>query len=406
MAYRYQAIDSSGKTMTDVIDADSTGEAAELLRERGLFITQIDKADGSALSLRLSSDKDPQSGVKRKDVIFFTQQMAMLIRSGAQIVQALEAIEEQSQRPAWRNMLGIIRLNIEEGQPLSMALGRFPKLFPLAFTNMIAAGEASGDLELAFERLAILTRQQQDIRNRVIGALTYPAVLLLLCFGVVMTLVTFVLPRFSEMFETLEVDLPFITAFMIATSKWSLTNWPYLLGALLVSIMGMYMFTQSPRGQEFCSRSIVRIPLFGKVIRSVVLARICRIWGQLLESKVGLLEAVQLVKQSTTSLDFQELLTQLGQAITDGNSIGPVLKESWLVPSTFAAAIVTGEESGKLSNSLLFVACCLEEENVQVLSSLTRIIEPIMLIFMGILVGTVAVSLFLPMFDMTSATGV
>jgi len=405
MSYKYQAIDSAGHTQTDTIEAGSTREAADLLRERGLFVTKIDQADKKVKDTGWLSDRDPQSGVKSKDIYFFTQQMSMLVKSGAQIVEALEAIEAQCPRVAWKKVIRRIRLNVEQGNPLSAALSQYPRLFPSIFSNIISAGEASGDLALAFERLSLLTKQQQEVKSRIIGALTYPAVLLMLCMAVVTLLFTFVLPRFAEMFEQLDVELPFMTAIMIAISEWGLSHLPYVFVFAAFLGVGIYMFLHSPTGREYISWYSIRIPIFGKITRSIILARIFRIWGQLLESKVSLLEAVHLTRECTSNIDFQNVIGELAQAITDGNSVGPVLKETWLVPTTFAAAVVTGEESGKLANSLLFVAGCLEDDNSQIMSSLTRIIEPIMLIVMGLIVGTVAISLFMPMFDMATITG-
>jgi len=407
MAYRYQAIDASGQNLVDVIDADSLTQAADMLRERGMFVTQIDQVDGAAADLSSkSSSGNSSSKVKSQDIVFFTQQMTMLIRSGARVVQALEAVESQAQRPAWKQVLHAIRIEVEEGKPLSVALTQFPELFSGVFTNMIAAGEASGDLALAFDRLAILTRQQREIKSRVIGAMAYPISLLVLCLGVVLALFTFVIPRFSEMFESLDMDLPATTAIMIKISQVTMAYWPWVLGGIVGTVVGIIWFLRSPLGKQWISWMSIRIPVFGPITRNIILARICRIWGQLLESKVGLLDAVHLTKDSTSNLDFQELLTKITQTITDGNTIGPVLKDSWLIPKTFASAMVTGEESGKLANSLLFTAACMEDDNAQVLSSLTRVIEPVMLVFMGLVVGSMAISLFMPMFDMaTMASG-
>ena len=405
MAFRYQAIDSVGQTVADTVHANSPREAADLLRERGLFVTQIDPVQDGTADFAAAPADNVKAGGRLRDVLLFSQQMSMLIRAGSRVVQALEAIEEQSSRAAWRAVVRTIRQDVEEGRPLSEALSRFPTQFTAVYTNMVAAGEASGDIGLAFDRLAALSRQQQEVRSRVIGALIYPAVLMLLCLGVVVALFSFVLPRFAEMFEALDVELPATTAVLIAASNWAQSNWPYVLGAVVAAGGGTVMFLRSPMGRRSISRFSIRVPVFGTLVRNIILARVCRIWGQLLDSQVGLLDAVYLTQQSTTNLDFQELLVDVDEAITEGNSIGPALRRSWLLPKTFAAAIVTGEESGNLSNSLLFVASCLEDENTQVLASLTRIIEPIMLIVMGIIVGTVAISLFLPMFDMATVTG-
>lgn len=401
MAFRFQAIDPSGQTIQNTIEASSVQQAAELLRDKGLFVTRIEPADAPAESdSGISSRVRP--GGKLKDVLFFTQQMSMLVRSGARVVQAMEAIESQAARPAWRRVIRQLRAEVEEGRPLSQAMQRFPKLFPPVFVNMVAAGEASGNMGQAFDRLASLARQQHGIRSRVLGALTYPAVLMLLCCGVVVTLFTFILPRFAEMFTSLDVDLPATTALLIDASQWAHNHILLVLGMLAAAGVGLVFFFRSDQGQRFFSRAMVRVPLFGLIVRNVIFARLCRIWGQLLESKVGLVDAVDLTMQSTTSLDFQELLREVREAITQGNSIGPPLRNSWLLPRTFAAAIATGEESGRLGDALLFVAGCLEEENAQVLASLTRIIEPLMLVIMGTIVGTVAISLFLPMFDMAT----
>jgi type IV pilus assembly protein PilC len=204
------------------------------------------------------------------------------------------------------------------------------------------------------------------------------------------------------MFTSLDVELPATTALLIDASQWAHSHALLLFGLMGAATAGLVLFFRSEQGRRFLSRAMVRVPLFGIIVRNVIFARLCRIWGQLLESKVGLVDAVELTMQSTSSLDFQELLHEVREAITQGNPIGPPLRSSWLLPRTFAAAIATGEESGRLGDSLLFVAGCLEEENAQVLASLTRIIEPIMLVVMGTIVGTVAISLFMPMFDMAT----
>ena len=403
MAFKYQAVDAGGATVVDTVNAGSSHEAAELLRERGLFVTRIDEVGDDRQEAAVGGRS--RAGGRLRDVVFFTQQMSMLIRAGARTMEALQAVEEQTQRPTWRATVHAIRADVEEGRPLSEAVSRFPGQFNGIYVSMIAAGEASGDMGLAFERLVILTRQQQEIKNRVIGAMTYPAVLMLLCVGVVVAMLTFVLPRFADMFEALDADLPATTALLISASDALFVYWPYVLGTVAAIIAGVVLFARSASGRQAFSRFSVRVPLFGGLVRSVILARICRVWGQLLDSKVGLLEAVRLTKQSTKSLDFQQLLEDIDEAITEGNSIGPPLRSSWLLPKTFAAAIVTGEDSGRMSDSLLFVASCLEDDNTQALASLTRMIEPIMITVMGVVVGGAAISLVLPMFDMATVAG-
>jgi len=404
MGFRYQAIDSAGQTVADTVDAGSHEEAAELLRERGLFVTRLKGAapdDKHTASAAGAAGK----GARLRDVVLFAQQMSMLLRSGSQVVQALEAVEDQADRASWRRIVSSVRADVQEGKPLSGALSRFPGVFSGVWMSMVTAGEASGELGVAFDRLAVLTRQQQEIRNRVVGAMSYPIVLSVLCMGVMVILFAFILPRFAEMFEVLGVDLPVSTAMLIAASNWSQAHWPYLLSGTAAAVIAAVVFLKSPTGRRYVSLAAVRVPVFGILVRKIILARICRIWGQLLTSRVGLLDAVELIQRGTKNHEFQALLGQVAQAISNGSPVGSELRSSWLIPKTFAGAVATGEESGRLADSLLFVATSLEDENAQALASLTRVIEPIILAVMGLVVGTMAFSLFLPMFDMAGATG-
>lgn len=403
MAFRYQAIDASGRTVADTIDAGSAREAAELLRDRGLFISKLEDSGDAPARTSSSSGKIKPKG-RLRDVVLFTQQMGMLLRSGARVVQALEAVEGQCQRASWRAVVQHVRSDVEEGKPLNVALSRYPKAFPPYYVNVVAAGEASGDVARSFARLANLMNQQQQIRNRVVGALAYPCLLLMMCVGVLIIMFTFVLPRFAEMFHTLDADLPFTTAILLSVSDWCRAHWLISITLVLVVLTSIVLTVRSKTGRRHISHVALRTPVVGGVIRNLIVARICRIWGQLLESRVGLLEAVELTHNSTTNADYRSLLAELSEAITDGNSIGPTLTGTWLVSRTLSAAIITGEESGKLAESLIFVADSLDDENQQVLNSLTRIVEPVILVIMGLVVGTVAVSLFLPLFDMATAT--
>ena len=403
MAYRYQAIDATGNTVSDVVDAASSNEALEALRQRGLFVTHIESGKATKRKVRKAPSINIGGKPKLKDMVLITQQMAMLMRAGSRVVPALEAVETQANKQKLRTLLARVRAEVEQGKTLSESMEQFPDFFTPVYVNIISAGEASGDMAEAFDRVASLARQQNEVRSRIVGSLTYPAVLILLCVAVIIVLLTFILPRFKDMFEQLDVDLPFMTHAMIESSNFLMEQWIVVLIALGAVISGIITFFKSNRGKRLWSRTTVRLPLFGHIVRSVCLARICRIWGQLLDSKVPMLDAIRLTRESTGSLDFHELLQKMENEVTQGKTIASQLRESWLLPSTFAAAIATGEESGKISLSLNFVASCLEEANSQLLGSLSKIIEPLLLTMMGLIVGTMASSLFLPMFEMASA---
>lgn len=405
MAFRYQAIDASGNTLADVVNAASLDEAAGILRERGLLVTSLDRAAEQETGGAESAGGPVGKGARFKDVLLFTQQMSMLLRSGAQVVGALEAVEEQTSRLQWKRVVRHIRSEVQNGHSISTAMSRFPDLFRGVYVSMVAAGEASGELGVAFDRLSRLTIQQNEIRNRVYGAMSYPLILLCLCMGVMTVMLGFVLPRFAEMFEGLGMPLPWTTSMLIGASRSVRNHWLLLLISVITAGTGMFMFFGSSTGRKVIAKAILRIPLIGGLIRNIILARLCRVLGQLLESKVDLLEAVQLVMQGTGNPEFRDLMRRIGQAITEGKRIGLEMKDSWLVPKTYAGAIAMGEESGRLADSLLFVASSLDDYNSQALGSLTRILEPVMLAVMGLVVGFMAFSLFLPMFEMASNAG-
>jgi type II secretory pathway component PulF len=226
---------------------------------------------------------------------------------------------------------------------------------------------------------------------------------MLLCVAVIVLLLTFILPRFKDMFEQLDIELPLMTVILIESSNVVHSYWAAIGAGLALFVAGTVMFMRSDKGRRLWSLTVIRIPVIGAIVRSLVLARICRVWGQLLDSKVPMLDSIRLTQQSTTSVDFVELLERLEETISAGSHAAGPLRDTWLMPKTFAAAIAMGEESGRLSTALSFVATCLEEENAQVLASLNRILEPVMLVVMGTIVGVMAVSLFLPMFEMATA---
>ena len=329
----------------------------------------------------------------------------MLLRSEARVVQAMEAIETNAAR-AGRARFAPAR-GRGGGPPAERMLGQFPRVFAPVYVNIVAAGEASGNLGLAFERLSTLSataagHPQQGDRS----TLTYPAVLMLMCVGVIIALFTFILPRFAEMFDTMGVELPTVTALMIGTATWLCAQRAghvcsgrprWRRRVLLPQRAGPVLLVAADGARAGVRRHRAQLDLRPGVPHL----------GQLLDSKVGLVEAVELTRQSTSSLDFRELLEKVGDAITRGELVGPGAVRLQLA---YAVHLRGGHRHGRGERqagrrAALFVAGCLEDENEQVLGSLTRLIEPIMLVIMGGIVGTAAVSLFLPMFDMAAQAG-
>ncbi len=406
MRFAYQAIDRSGQRVSDVVEAAAENEAAERVRSRGLFLLRMETESDEAASAE-STDGDTirfSAFGHTRNLVMFTQQMAMLLGAGAGVVPALATVERQCKN-TWRALIGAIRGDVESGLTLAESMNRFPRHFDGVIRSMVAAGESAGTLPEMFSRLARMTRQQATVRNHVIGASIYPALLLFVAIGVIGTMLGFVLPRFTTLFTTLQVDLPTSTARLIALGDWLRDNWMLLLISIVAGVTLLVGWLRTPKGRVARDELLVSLPAVGTVVRRVTATRIIRIWGHLLESKIPMLEALRLSRDSTSNTVFRQLFDEVESSVTEGQSIVPILENSPLLTPAIVAGIHTGEQSGQMPGALLFLAEHMEVENDQLIASLVRITEPAILLCMGVVVGSIAISLFLPLFDIASAAG-
>lgn len=406
MTFAYEAFDSQGRKQSGTVEGDSAAQATDLLHARGLFVTGVSEAEGApapATAPRPRRSLLPGRPGTTRDLLLFSQQTAMMLRAGSRVVPAMEAIEDQITKASWRRIVADMRQQVETGSLLSAAMAAYPQIFSDTWRAIIAAGESTGQIAQAFERLALMTKQQHQIRVRVIGALAYPAVLMAMAFSVVAVLTVFVLPRFGELYETLKTPLPAMTQLMLATSGFVLAN-KVVFAACAAALAAMPFLAWRIRAVRAQADVLfVRLPLIGKLVRQIILAKIFRVWGTAIHSKVPLIESLELSRNVTRNSLYKDLVEDVANSVSEGHSIGQCLLSSPLVPKTMASAIATGEQSGQLGESLLFLAEYTEDENAQMLAAATRLLEPCILVLMGLTVGAVAVSLFLPLFDLTSA---
>lgn len=409
MAFAFEALDSSGKSMTGVIDASSVEDATKQLHGRGLFVTNLGPVGAAeAASAQAQAARSPLLAGRpgnTRDLLMLAQQMTMMLRAGSRVVPALEAIGSQVTKPAWGKIIDDIREQVEEGSQLSAAISKYPEIFNEGWRAIIAAGESTGQIAEAFERLSHMTKQQQGVRTKLVGSIIYPAVLMCISIGVLGVLMFFVLPRFDDLYTMLGTPLPAMTQALLACSRWLLGNKLLVVLGVIAGVTGPILLWRTKAFQLWMDGVMVRLPLLGSVARQIILARIFLIWGTAVRSNVPLMESLELSRGVTKNALYRTLMDDIVHAVGEGNSIGSVLMGHPLVPKTMASAIATGEQSGQLGDALLFLAGYLEEENTQSLATLTRLIEPVILAVMGATVGVVAISLFLPLFDLTSATG-
>jgi type IV pilus assembly protein PilC len=403
--FAYEAVDRAGKEIADIIDAQTADEAMEQLHSRGLFVTRVSHVEADSpggARRKLGSLLSGRAGNTR-DRMLLTQQMAMMLHAGSQVVPALTAIQSQIENPAWRKVVEDVCQKVETGAALSAALSDYPAVFDQTFRAIVSAGESTGSTAEAFDRLAAMTKTQQEIKLKVIGALIYPAVLLLMSLSVVGTLMFYVLPKFDDMYKALGTRLPAITTVMIAVSRWITGNKAIAVLGAAALIAAPAVMWRLPTGKKVLDQVSINLPLISRVIQRIILAKIFRVWGTLVHSNVPLLEALRLSRDSTNNDRFLVMMDDLIRSVEEGDPVGESLARNPLVPATLSSAISTGEQTGQLGESLIFLADYLDQENGETIATLTRLVEPLILVLMGAVVGTIAISLFLPLFEMTSA---
>jgi type II secretory pathway component PulF len=301
-------------------------------------------------------------------------------------------------------VLNDIRSSLEDGNPFGDALAEHPKYFDTVYRSLVSAGEGGGGLPGMLDRLASLTRRQLAIKQQLVGSMTYPAALLLISGCVLGAMFAFVLPRFAGLFETLQAPLPPSTELMLVLSGAVRGYWWAMLIGVIGGAVGVTVYVRSPSGKEAFVRGLLRLPIIGKLMRDFTLARIARVLGTLLQSAVPFLEALELTRAGVNNPAYVKLLEQAEQAVVDGEPVSAPFGRSQLISPAFAEAMRSGEESGRLGTVLSALAEHLDEDNEVKLRAVTKIIEPVILSLLGVMVGAVAVSLFLPLFDLTAMT--
>jgi type IV pilus assembly protein PilC len=404
MRLAYTAYDGSGKTVTGVVDASDTTTGMDMLRRKGLYVAEIVAAAARVPKSARPHRRRLSGGQRLKSVAWFSRQLHVLICSGTQLADALHALERQTKPGPWRQVISGLRAKVEEGASLSEAMESYGDYFDPIYRSLVAAGESSGHLLEMLDKLASLKQKQMRIRNSVVGALIYPCMLTTVGTAIFAMLLIFVIPRFSGLFQTLDVPLPASTEILLGFSKAFRGYWwlALLLTAGLIAALVAYLRT--PGGRSFRDTTILRVPCIGRVVRSFSTARIVSLLGVLMQAHIPVLEALRLVRLSAGNLRYEEIVSKAEDYVSRGEPMSSAFTDASLISPSVHEAIRSGEASGELDRLLLNIASFLDEENEVVIRSLTSIIEPVILIFMGILVGIVSICMFLPLFDLTAMT--
>lgn len=434
MKLAYRAFDKTGKVVEAQLDASNEGEAHTTLRARGLYIETITAVDQDGTTAATppvnvaasDSTTDPRcgnsgpgatstrtrktacrvgNGRRLKNLVMFTRQLFVMTSTGTQIVPALESLERQAQDEDFKATIGRLCEHVERGAPLSEAMAAQPHYFDQIYTSLVNAGESAGKLPTMLDRLSDLTRRKLRVRGAVIGAMVYPLLLTTVSVCVLVLILVAVLPQFAGLFDGLGVPLPATTVALMMVSNFLIAYWWLASGVAIVTPVLLLIWKNTASGKRRVDRLVLRIPKFGPLVRDFASARLARLMGILMNSHLPLLDVLDLIRQSTVNTRYLDLLQRAEHAITKGEMISSAFSDTTIVTPAVYEAMRSGEESGQIASSLMNVADFLDEDNEQTVRTLSTLIEPIILITLGVLVALIAVSMFLPMFDLTAMAG-
>ena len=344
-----------------------------------------------------------QPKVKNADIILFARQFSTMIDAGLPIIQCLDILYTQQQNPTFRKMLKEIKESVEGGATLAEALKKFPKHFDDLFVNMIAAGEAGGILDAILRRLAAYMEKAAKLKAKVKGAMTYPIVTLLVAVLVLAVILIFVIPVFEEMFADFGGELPTATKIVVAMSDMVKSKAVYILIAIIIGVFAYKKFYSTEKGMRVIDDLVLKFPVFGDLLRKVAVAKFTRTMGTMLASGVAILEALDIVAKTAGNKTIEKAIYDVRTGIAEGRTMADPLMESNVFPPMVCQMISVGESTGALDAMLEKIADFYDEEVDQAVENLTSLIEPFMLVFLGVTIGGLVVAMYLPIFKMAGA---
>ncbi len=344
-----------------------------------------------------------QPKVKESDIILFARQFSTMIDAGLPIIQCLDILHSQQKNATFKKMLKQIKESVEGGATLAEALKKFPKHFDDLFVNMISAGEAGGILDAILRRLAAYMEKAARLKSKVKGAMTYPLVTLAIAVLVLAVILIFVIPVFEEMFADFGSELPAPTQLVVAMSDLVKSKILYLIGALVLFVIAFKKYYATEKGQDTIDALVLKLPVFGMLLRKVAVAKFTRTMGTMLSSGVAILEALDIVAKTAGNRSIEKAIYSVRSGIAEGRTMADPLNESGVFPPMVCQMISVGESTGALDAMLEKIADFYDEEVDQAVENMTALIEPVMLVFLGVTIGGLVVAMYLPIFKMAGA---
>ena len=424
--YNYVALDARGNESKGSIEVGSQNEAIGRVKEMGLFPTKISEADkedkSAAKKTKAKTTAKPKSGkkggmnlnikipglgggVKPKVLTTFTRQLATLVDAGLPLLRGLRVLEKQERNANLKGILGQLSTSIEGGSTFSEALAQHPKVFNRLFVNMVKAGELGGVLEVVLKRLAEFSEKAQKIKGKVKAALFYPVAVLIVAVGIMILLMCFVVPKFKDVFSGMGFKLPWFTTFVMNTSDFIRYHILWTMGGLAVFVVLFQLFIRTKFGRLFWDKTKLKLPPTGPVVTKVSISRFTRTLGTLVSSGVPILQALTIVKETAGNVIIANAVAQVHESVKEGETITAPLEASGAFPPMVVSMVDVGEQTGALPEMLLKIADNYDEEVDNAVAAMTSLLEPIMIVFLALIVGSIVIAMFLPLIYMIEHIG-
>jgi type IV pilus assembly protein PilC len=397
----YTAKDSAGKVIQSTVEADNPKAVMEALRNEGFFVVRIVERRKPFNPLALI---ERAFKIGLKELTIFSRQFALLLNAGLTLAEAVDTIEEQTQNSSFRQILHKVKLDIQGGETLNLAMKKHPRAFSPFFVSMVQAGEIGGALDSILDRVAQFYENELDLKHKVKSAMIYPVIILILAMSISLFMLMYIVPQFGAFYEEFsggEAQLPALTRTMIKFSDWLVNNWGYLL-SIPVFILLFWKFRNSKWGHIVLDPIVLRIPIFGPLARKVAITRFSRTFGTLTASGVPILEALEVAKNTASNNVIQRAIMYVRERIREGETIHAPMKRTGQFPPIVSNLVSVGEEAGNLEEILFKISDYYDAEIDATVRGMASIIEPMMIILIGALVGTIVVSLYLPIFNLVN----
>lgn len=400
--YSYEAINKDGKEVKGKIEAESKMAAITRIRNMGYFPSQVTEGKniGSFKSFKQLGSKKIFHQVKFQQLVSFTRQLATLIGAGLPILKSLRTVAEQPGLGDLKDILSQVADGVERGQTFSEGLSAYPRYFSRLYRNMVRAGESGGILEEILKRLADFMEKQMKLQARVKNALVYPVFVIIVAVGILSLLMTFVIPVFVSLFADLGGDLPLPTRVLMKTSEVFKHQWYILVLIVIAIIFAFKFFNRFRRGKYMVDNFKLHLPIFGNLYRNLSIARFTRTLATLISSGVPILQALNIVRETAGNEVISQALSNVHDSIREGENIANPLQQSGVFPAIVVNMVRVGEESGTLDEMLFRIADNFDEEVERVVSGMTALLEPFLIVGMGLVVGFIVISMLLPLFSL------